>query len=448
MKYINFSITALSLLAFTSCSNISDLWLGDEKKEKLAGERVSIYSSRISNNVDEEYNKTTISIPEPTILTALENSSGINSVIYPNLKLETDYKASKEFSFMSARIFPNITPPLFLEDKIVILDTSGKLLAYNSNTGKKLWEATSIRKSYSSGFLHISPDFYYGGMAYNEDTLYITQGTNTIYAISMSDGSIIWSKEIASPTRATPLLVGDYLVIQTLDNSTYALNRTNGEIVWSHFGVKSEVSTVETSSPLFVNNIILVQYSNGEVVGLEVNTGNELLTLNNYSGLERLNTNRYVHSVVHKVILDESILIFYDNEGVVSAFDLKDGVQLWSKSLGFNKPLWSCGELIIGVNDTKQLLVLNKYNGKVKWQTNLKEFEDKKSKQDTFWSEPIVAEGKVLVVNSQGKLLEFNINTGENILQKQVIKGVYLSPIIVNEKLYLISSEGKIIEYN
>ncbi|KIE06175.1 hypothetical protein NF27_BK00960 [Candidatus Jidaibacter acanthamoeba] len=448
MKYINFSITALSLLALTGCSSMSNLWLGDDKKERLVGERITVYPSVFSTSIDEGYKGTLISIPQAQNINEIKSSNGINSVLFPNLSFTANFKKSKEFSFKGSNTFSSITQPILFDNQIIILDPAGMLLAYDLDSNKKLWETAELRKKSSAGLFHISPDFYHGGITLKDNILFVTLGLNTITAINADDGSIIWSKEIASPTRSTPALANDLLFIQTLDNSTYALNAKTGEIVWAHYGVKSDVSTVETSSPVVVSNIVLVQYSSGEIVGIETTTGNELMSLSNNSGLERLGAHKQFHSVVHKIILEESLLIFYDNEGIVSALNLKDGKQLWSNKLGFNKPLWSCGELAIGINESKELIAFNKYDGRIKWQTNLKLFEDQKNKHHTIWSEPIVGNNKILIVNSQGQLFEFDINSGEKLFQREVIKNVMTAPIIFNGKLYLLSNNGKIVEYS
>ncbi len=448
MRYIKLNIATLSLIVLTSCSNMSDLWFGDDKKDALPGERIIINPQTFSNEVDQVYNKALINIPPAQNIDAMKRSTGVDSTLFPNLKLASDYKESKKFSFHGSKKFSSITPPILFDDKIVILETTGTLLAYDLTSGKKLWKNAELKKNTNSGIINLSPEFYQGGLTFQDNVIYATSGLNKISAIDAENGASIWSKEIASPTRATPLLVNGFLFIQTLDNSTYALDSKSGNVIWTHYGVKSDVSTVGVFSPLFSNNILIVQYNTGEIIGLAAMTGDELWTLNTNSGIERLTVNKIIHSVIHKIILDETMLIAYDNEGLIANFDLKTGTQLWSKDLDFVRPLWSCGELLIGINEANQLIALNKYNGKIKWQTNLTKFEDKKSKHITVWLDPLVANSKVLVVNSQGQLLEFDINTGEKILEKEVVKNVFITPIIVNERLYLVPNEGKIIEYS
>jgi outer membrane protein assembly factor BamB len=447
MKSIKAYFIGLITLLCVSCSNTSGLWLGEDKKEKLPGERIAIIPETKSLEVDKVYQKHHVSIPKEQNIDIIDKSTGIDSSKYPNLKLGRDLAEYRSYSFTSNRLFASTTVPIFINDKMILLGTNGDLIAYQLNSKIKLWENRYFSKKAGKGLISFSTNFYEGGLSFSNNVIYVTAGLNEVIALNADTGELIWSKVIGSPTRSTPLILVDKIIVQTTDNNAYALNINSGEIIWTYLGIKGEVSMISTASPIVSNNTLIIQQSTGTLVGIDAVTGNEVWSFEITSELERLSIQQQVHDVIHKPLIDGHNIIAYGNDGIIGAFSLRDGQSYWKKNLGVNRPVWVCGELLIAITKSKELIAVNKNDGRVKWFVDLTQHENTKSKAETIWLEPIVANGKVTVVNSQGRLFEFDVNTGMKLNDVKVEENVYLAPLVVNEKLYLISGKGRIVEY-
>ena len=109
--------------------------------------------------------------------------------------------------------------PIVVKNNLVIGTIEGKLLGFDSQSGKQKWN-TSI-----GGVLVGSP------IAEN-NKIYTASSTAFVCADAVS-GKIIWKKELPqSYSQGTPLIQGDKIIFGVWDSYVYCLNKNTGELIW------------------------------------------------------------------------------------------------------------------------------------------------------------------------------------------------------------------------
>ena len=73
-----------------------------------------------------------------------------------------------------------------------------------------------------------------GGLAADENYLFIGSPYEEILCLELNTGKIIWKNSTLTPVRATPTLVDNKVIILTLDNRTLVFEKEDGSLIWEH----------------------------------------------------------------------------------------------------------------------------------------------------------------------------------------------------------------------
>ncbi len=440
-----FSALLISLLLLSSCSD--GTWWGATKKIDAKGERLKVIHNSSEAVVDDSIKNTIFRIPAPVRNSGWYKSSGITSSMVNNLELKMPLEKTNLFSVTGGKDFVIGGTPIIAENKLFAIGADGIITAYEIQTKQVLWQNEFFPTATKKGFFSLfSGVFLNGGLLYSDGIIYATAGLAEIIAIDATEGRLLWSAKLSSPSRSTPLKTNNnILFVQTADNKTFALEAMTGKILWNHIGIGEEISSLRTSAPIASDDTVIIQYTSGELYALSVSTGEELWTENLASPIDAIVTDSHLHTVITSPTIDGNTVMAYGHDGVMGVFDIKTGKPFWKKQLGIDKQFWVAGELVYAVTIDSDLIAIHKKDGKVKWSVDLSELSPEGIK--TSWSSPIVGDSKVIILNSQGSMFFFDMNTGANLETIAIEQDTYLAPIIANGELFTISNSGTIGMY-
>jgi outer membrane protein assembly factor BamB len=438
-------IGLMSCFLLVGCSD--GTWWGSTKKIEVTGERLKVIQTSTDLKVDEALKSSSFKTPMPVKNTGWYKSSGITSSMVQNLDLTMPLVKENLFSISGGGDFLIGGTPIIAENKIFAIGSDGIVTAYDIQNKTTVWQNDFFPNATKKGFFtSFGSKFLSGGLSFSEGVIYATAGLAEILAIDAKDGTTLWTAKLSSPSRATPLKTdNNQLIVQTADNKTFALDAKTGNILWNHIGIGEEISSLRTSAPIANNNVVIVQYTSGELYALALTTGEELWTENLASPLDAIVTDSHLHTVITSPTLDGNNVMAYGHDGVMGIFDLKTGKPAWKKQLGIDKQFWVSGDLVYAVTIDFNLIAINKQDGRIKWVVDLSELETTEGRTD--WTSPIVGGSKVIVLDSQGSMFFFDMNTGEKLDQIAIDKDIYLSPIIANGNLFTLANNGSISMY-
>ena len=96
------------------------------------------------------------------------------------------------------------------------------------------------------------------------------------------------------------------------------------------------------------------------------------------------------------------------------AIDLRTGDRVWEQDLGGTHAPWVAGDFIYVLSNDSTLLCLTRSDGRVRWERTLPQYENEKKKSDAlFWTGPILAGDRLIVVSSEGEAFSVSPYTGE-----------------------------------
>ncbi|MDF3048234.1 MAG: enzyme repeat family protein [Candidatus Midichloriaceae bacterium] len=445
MRILRSSLMFFIVMSLCCCS--SDSWFGANKKLDMPGERIPLVVR--SKDLVVTKAKTNLSIPKAK--TNLEWNGTFNQ--FPNnaANLSWNFKAepSKSLTYSEQTFLVQASFPSVDSTNLVAMSSDGVVHSYDLASGQEIWSNPFFSQEESRGFFDIiSNKFLIGGLKRDGNVIYVTAGLAKVIAIDAADGHIIWNAAFSSPIRSVPLVIGDLLILQSIDNKVYALNKSDGNSVWTYISNHEDLNSLSVSSPLESGKSLIVKFSNDEVIAIDKLTGEEiwsngLVNQQNFGLIARsvFNNNSLTH-------LGKDYLVTSNSKGNIFKINLETGDTIWNKDVAATSKSWLVGDVLLFISNANDLVSLNMQDGNVAWIVNLsKQDEDGKAIVDLYVSNPVVADGYVYVSNNKGDLMQINMSNGEIEQTTKIPENSYLGPIFANGKMFIISNDGEISIY-
>ncbi len=322
---------------------------------------------------------------------------GLGVSFHKNIPVEWDGPSGQKVKWKVAFSKPGYNSPVIWGSRIFISggDKDGLVVAcYDRNTGQLLWEkevkdipgspATMPRVTEDTGLAAAT-------MAVDGKAVYAIFANGDIVAFTL-DGKKIWGRNLGVPNNhyghSSSLQVWDHKVVVQYDTNTkgrmLALNTANGETVWD---VERPVH-ISWASPALIE-------------------------------------------------VDGKIQIVTSADPYVSGHDLATGAELWKVEamMGEVGPsiAFSDGLVFASQEYARTLAIDPKSVGEYVWE------------DDEYMSEvgsPVAHQGLMYMATSFGVVVCYDAKTGEKKWEKEFDNEIWSSPVIAEGKLYIMDKEG------
>lgn len=328
---------------------------------------------------------------------------------------------------------PGYNSPVIWGDKVFVAGanaTKCEVYCFDKNTGKLLWTANADNITGSPAAApKVQGDTGYSAPTISTDgrRVYAIFANGDILAIDMN-GNRVWAKNLGVPQNhyghSSSLITYKGLVIVEFDSRTnprvFALNSSTGDEVWS----TPRKVKISWSSPILVNTgsrneLMLV--AEPSVASYDPATGKQLWSIDCISG-----------EVGPSLAYADGVVFALNEYASLSAIKVGDTPEkLWENSDYLS-------DVPSPVATDKYLFVVTSYgtvvcydakNGTNYW---TKEFSD------GFYSSPIIAEGRIYLMDKQGVMHIFNadktfVSVGEAKLGEKSV----CTPAFANGKIFI-----------
>ncbi|MBU0558386.1 MAG: PQQ-binding-like beta-propeller repeat protein [Bacteroidetes bacterium] len=180
--------------------------------------------------------------------------------------------------------------PVLAGNKILFTTVSGKLIAVDFETGKKIY-SKNIGGSFRSGVY--------------SDGIFITSGDmdGNLYRINCEDGIVIWKFSSGSEIRNISLITGKGILVSNLAGRIALLEENTGQIIWER-----KAKGVFNSTPILVGNTIIQPDLDMELLFLSIDDGT---ILNKLTFEKRLKTSPVIYRDKLFIGADRGLLYCY-----------------------------------------------------------------------------------------------------------------------------------------
>lgn len=190
-----------------------------------------------------------------------------------------------------------------------------------------------------------------------------------------------------------------------------------------------------SSSPVIMDNLILVGFSDGKLDAIDMSSGRgvwqrSIAYASGASDVERL------VDIDADPIVRNGIVYLASYQGYIGALALSNGQFIWNKPASTYKNIAIDANTVYMTDSNDILWALDRQTGQVKWK--------QPSLKARGLTEPVVLGDRLIVGDRTGYLHVISIQTGDLISRTQLSASIDISPAVSGKSVYVMTADGKL----
>lgn len=453
-------------VAVTGCSTVSKInpFHGKEKNKSTAsqGQRISIIAFDQKVEAAESLKGADFYLPDPVVQTEWRLPGGNAEQSIEHVDAGKDFVVAwkKGFGKKSGKIFHVTAPPVAADGRVYVMDGEADVAALDAKTGAMIWHKDlrpAAGPSKKGGFLHLIPRKedrrgFGGGLALGPDNkLYVSSGFRFVAEIDATNGNLGWTQQTSTPVHGAPTVADGRVFVVSTDNELLTYAADSGAPGWTYQALIEPARILAASSPAISGDTVVAGFASGELVALRAANGNDLWS-EALSRASRTNALSEIRDIPGRPVIYKGDVFAVSHSGVFSATDLRTGQSRWSLPVTAITTPWPSGDVVYVVDKAGQVICASRENGSVYWIQDLnntealtKKQKKKRAKHPRLWSSPILANGRLITVSSDGEAVALNAKTGAKEKTLKIGSPVLINPIAVGNMIYVVTDDADLV---
>jgi len=341
--------------------------------------------------------------------------------------------------------FVELAVPVVGAGHVFAVSASGEVSALEIETGKLSWRV-SIEEFEDDVIPGIA-----GGLAISGSTIFVHGGGRNLAALSVEDGSVLWSQRFQLPLRGGPTVYAKRaLAVTDIDANLFMLRLDNGSALWDRAGLPSGTILYGAPSPAIYDNQLAVAAHGGELALLDADNGDVIWTDSLATFIPRTPLQGLGDIRAHPVH-DGGLIFAVSQSGRTTAYAVRSGLLLWDLPIGGIEMPWVAGESVFMVTLDGRLYAIRRNDGAIRWVTELPgalPIGSVAAENIPRYVGPVVAAGKVIVVSEGGDILLFNADTGALEDDADVGGRVVTAPQLAAGMMFILDNSGTVTAFD
>lgn len=416
---------------------------GSRPKTPVVGERIAILANEGDVAVDEATAAVPMSLPVAVANTEWSQTGGNAGKSGGHLELGQALGTAFAVRAGSGNTVTRriAASPIVANGRIYTMDSLGAVRAFDATSGARIWESQTPNERGNEHSL------YGGGVAYANGRIFATNGLGFVSALDEQTGGILWQVRPGGPLRGAPTVAEDALYVMSQDNQIYSLKQSDGATNWSQAAALEIAGVFGTASPAVASGTVVAGFSSGELNAYRYENGRQVWQ----DALQRTSIRTSVSSLSDidaSPVIDSGQVFAIGQGGRMVALELTTGQRQWEINVAGISTPWLAGDWLFVVTSDAKLVCVNRLSGKIRWINQLPDFYNPKKKRGQIdYRGPILAGNRLIVVGSNGVVVNIDPATGSFQSQTRVKAGVSQAPVVANGTLYLYDDDGNLYAY-
>ncbi|AMO47765.1 Beta-barrel assembly machine subunit BamB [Kosakonia oryzendophytica] len=321
--------------------------------------------------------------------------------------------------------------PAFADGVVYAADRHGVVKALHAEDGREVW---SVNLAEKDGWFSTRAAQLSGGVTVSGGHVYVGSEKARVYALNTSDGSTAWQTKVAGEALSRPVISDGLVLIHTSNGQLQALNETDGAVKWTVNLDMPALSLRGESAPTAAFGAAIVGGDNGRVSAVLMQQGQliwqqRISQANGPTEIDRLSDVDTTPVVVNGVVY----ALAYN--GNMTALDLRSGQIMWKRELGSVSDFIVDGNRIYLIDQNDRILALTTDGGVTLWtQSDL---------LHRNLTAPALYNGYIVTGDSEGYVHWINVEDGRFVAQQKVDSSGFLTePVVADGKLLIQAKDG------
>jgi len=373
------------------------------------------------------------------LVTVLSACSSKEELVYPDITNKIDPKEIWSSSVGGGvGHYASALKPLILGDKVFAASREGYVMAFDRESGSKLWSYDA--RNDGSASLLSSINFWSsetarlsGGVSAGYDKLYVGSENGDVIALNPENGELIWRVKVKGEVIASPAVGDGYVVVNTSAGLLFALHPDTGEVRWQHEQETALLSLRGTSEPVIASGGVVFGSGAGKVAVLIADKGvlaweQSIAVPKGATDLSRMN------DVDATPIIADGVVYAIAYNGELTALELRSGRPLWKREYSSFRDMAIAGNSLYLVDTTGKIYAIDRRNGLEQW-TQL-------GLHKHFLTGPVVYKDYLAIGDVEGNLFWVDRNSGDFVGQFDYGSAFYTEGVSNGDDLVIQTRDG------
>jgi len=450
LKLLLVAAVAVSLAGCSTLSSVNPFNRGEKSRSTASqGERIPVIFGDDTVAVADALKGVDFSLPPPAPVTAWPQAGGTPDAPVDHAEAAPAFQIAwrKGVGQGSSRREHVTAPPVAAVGKVFTMDGQATVVATDSRTGARVWQA-DLR-----GNDKRDRNAFGGGLAYADGKLYVTSGFRFVAALDAASGAVLWRTAVGTPIHGAPSVAGGKVMAIDLEDQLNAFDAATGAPQWNHQGIVEPARILAASSPAISEGTVVAAFASGEITALLTANGNELWT-QSLSRSNRNNALSEIRDIAGRPVIYKGDVFAASHSGVFAAIDLRTGSGRWVIPVSSITTPWGAGDVVYVMSKAGELICASRETGKIYWLVDLNKgfrpakasrFFGRGTKIRPYWSGPVLASNRLVVVSTTGQALALDPKTGATQGSLSLGGPAILTPIAMDGMLYVMTDEANLV---
>tara|TARA_R100001443_G_scaffold85495_1_gene92091 strand:+ start:48889 stop:50064 length:1176 start_codon:yes stop_codon:yes gene_type:complete len=329
--------------------------------------------------------------------------------------------------------------PVIVDDTVYAASRNGIVVAKNLSNGRTLWSfdlrtegSSSLLSRFSSDTARIA-----GGVAFNNNMLYLGTEDGEVFALNAQDGQLLWRVAVKGEVLTSPAVGEGLVVVATTAGNLVALDPATGEQRWIFEDEQPALTIRGLSEPVIESGGVLYGSGTGRVGVLIAERGYQAWEEVIASPQGSTDLSRLVDVDAKPIVVAGTVYTIAYN-GELVALELRSGRQLWKRDYASFRNMAVAGTVLYLVDSTGGIYAVDRRNGSELW--------GQQGLQRHFLTGPTVYKDYLVVGDNKGNLHWLNRETGDFVARQSMDgSGFYNQPVANEDYILVTSRNGELV---
>jgi outer membrane protein assembly factor BamB len=428
----------LAPLVLTGCG-LWDKWFGETQKPPIPGKREPVLPPGRPLVVDPSAPK--VVLPHPVRNAAWPQAGGNPAHDMGHLAGNPELVQAWSVSIGEGGGYRRkiLAQPVVANGLVYTMDSAGTVTAFTLSNGSKVWRTETKGK-------HVRSSNVGGGMGVAGGTLYAVNGLGDVVALDAAKGSEQWRIDLGVPTRSAPTVVENRLFFTTIEDKLLALAATDGHTIWTFQGDVTSPALLGRPAPAFANGLVIAGFSSGELACLRAENG-AVVWSDSLGGYASGSVTADFSAIRGRPAISAGRVFAIGMGGLMLCLDLPTGRRLWERQVSGADSPWVAGDWVFIISVAQQLAALTIADGQVGWISPLPRWRNpEKGRGSITWFGPTLMGDRLVVAGTEKQALSVSPYSGAILgLEKLSSTAAPLEPVVADGTLLLVTDDGKLL---
>lgn len=333
--------------------------------------------------------------------------------------------------------------PAFADGKLYAVSTDGKVEALDAATGKVLWKQSTHMGDGIWPFKHKKPGpdaRYAGGPTVLGNLLVVGTLDGHVYAMDATTGKQLWSADVDSEVISPPAIDAGTVYARTNSGAVYAFDANSGERKWVYDQASVPLLSLRGNGALLAaHGVVMFGSDDGNIVSLRGDSGAIQWKLPITKSLGRTDIQK-LNDADDTLQLDGNILYATAYHGELTAVDAAQGQIAWDRAFSSYVGVGVTDKAVIGVDDNALVWAFSKDGGGDLWKQDALQYH---------WLTAPAIQGQYAVVGGvEGYVHWLDLADGKLAARVRLSKDeIRARPVVNGDTVYVEDVKGHLAAY-